>query len=600
MNSRGKRKKKESDIKSVLLIIAAAVVVIAAIYIVVNVVGKIKDDYESLEFTKKEESTVIDIKLKKEEELGWNESDGGWKYLLKKDKYAANQWIDIDGFLYYFGEDTYMVTGELKQDGQIFKLHDTKGYLKDIQKDWNYVPQTTGDNLESIVKTNAFWYFLKEPEEGNNSPFKVIQYRKTVDNKIMVLGDVSNPQKTTNNSMKAYGDYLYFLPKVKDSQMHLLSQDEQMLCNKLFRMIPGSDSKELIADNVDGYIVVNNVIFYSQKGNIFTATSGIEYTERGIRYSVIIENDNCYLVDSEGNPAFLQEGNSVTIGDRLYQIENDGKIFCVKRAQPVVGGNTYYLSGNRNNSAVSIKTQEGDRIIIKESYGVQSYCIVDKEIYFSAYVDKDENGQWYSQIFKTNLEGKNKNKVSERFPGCMEVMYYYEDEGEIYGEYFPALWEQAYGQIVVITLNGSIYKIEDESVRTGRSVDGNDRLQLLMVKDGKLTALWQNCSWSKTAGVTGILWSKGIELDSSLRSILKAKTKQTEAEKETEDTEEEDIIIRPLDPSAPAQPDKTIDPIQPSVKQDTVIGTDGPKSETTVSTTAPKATEDVVEIIPLG
>lgn len=600
MDSRRRRPKKKSDVKSIFLILAAAIVMIAAIYTVINVIGKIKSDYENLEFTKKEESPVIDIEVKKEEGIGWNETDRGWKYLLKKNEYAQNQWLNIDGYLYYFGDKGYMVTGELKQEGQIFTLHDTKGYLQNIQRDWNFVPESTGENLDSLVKTNAFWCFLQEQEEGNNSPFRVIQYRKAVENKIKVLGNASNPERTTKDSMKAYGDYLYFLPKVEESQLSFLDQNEYALCNKLFRMIPGSNKKELVADNVDGYLVVDNMIFYAQGGKIYTASSGTEYATGDDRYSVIIENDACYLVDEDGKPAVSETGDSITLGDRMYKIQSDGRIMSVERAQPVIDGKIFYLSGSGNHSAVSIKNQEGGKLIIKEPYGVQSYCIVDKEIYFSAYVDKDERGQWYSQIFKSSLEGENKQKVSDQFPGSIEVMYYYEDEGEIYGEYYPDFWNQAYGEAVAITLSGSIYKIEDKEVRTGRYVNGNDRLQLVMVKNGKLTAQWQDCSWSRTEGIISTLWSKGVELDASVRSLLMTEENQMEEGTRVDRGEGEGMTIEPHESSAPTQQEKTVAPIYPPMNRDPVISTEGPKGDTTASTVVPKETEDVVEIIPLG
>ena len=45
-------------------------------------------------------------------------------------------------------------------------------------------------------------------------------------------------------------------------------------------------------------------------------------------------------------------------------------------------------------------------------------------------------------------------------------MYYYEDEGQIFGEYNPAIWKQAYGTVVMIARDGGIYQIEDASART--------------------------------------------------------------------------------------------------------------------------------------
>ena len=58
---------------------------------------------------------------------------------------------------------------------------------------------------------------------------------------------------------------------------------------------------------------------------------------------------------------------------------------------------------------------------------------MDNQIYYSSYVDKGTGGEWYSQIFKADLDGQNKQAVSERFPGVMQNMYYYEDEGQIFG-----------------------------------------------------------------------------------------------------------------------------------------------------------------------
>ena len=51
-------------------------------------------------------------------------------YYLDEKEYVTDQWKDIEGFLYYFDSDGIMATGELKQEGQTYTCHDTKGYLK--------------------------------------------------------------------------------------------------------------------------------------------------------------------------------------------------------------------------------------------------------------------------------------------------------------------------------------------------------------------------------------------------------------------------------------------------------------------------------------
>ena len=471
-----------------------------------------------------------------------------------------------------------------------------------IQIDPDYVPESTGENLDSLVRTNAFWCYLRAEDTGL---FKTILYRKTVENKVVVLGEESAPEKTTRNSMRAYGDYVYFLPKVKESQKQGLSEAERGLCDKLFRMRPGSDTKELIAENVDGYMVLGDIIYYSQGGKIYQTTSGTEVATGEPRYSVVIKDGNCYLVDDMVNPAVAESGSSVSIGDRVYRIEEDGKIKYVKHGQVTIDGKTYYLGGSGTKSSVCVKSDGSDTAVIRENYGVQSYCIVDNQIYYSSYVDKGTGGEWYSQIFKAGLDGQNKQAVSERFPGVMQNMYYYEDEGQIFGEYNPAIWKQAYGTVVMIARDGGIYQIEDASARTGKHVDGNDMLEIIMARDGKVICLWHDCQWERNSGITSILWSKAIELNAGDRRLIDMVPSTESAE--SSEAQEPGDIIQPIETMPPASTE-TVSPVEPSINNDPVISTEGPHTDTAVPTvpapapTVPPVTEPSAEvkIVPLG
>lgn len=595
------RKKKESAVKMIFLILIAVLVMTAAIYVVVRVFGKISSDYKELDFSKAEETTHIEIDTDEGPKAGWYETDEGWRYYLDEKNFVTDAWKEIGGYLYHFGEDGFMITGEWKQEGQIFTFHDTKGYLKKIGTDLDYVPESTGENLDSLVRTNAFWCFLKD-EEGTGL-FKTIMYRRTVENKIMVLGGESAPERTTKNSMRAYGDYVYFLPKVKESQLSRLSEAEKGLCNKLFRMMPGRNTKELIAENVEGYLVLDDIIYYSQGGKILSATSGTEMATGEARYSVVIKDDSCYLVDEMGNPAVAESGNSVNVGDRIYRIEEDGLIKYVKHGQLTIDGKTYYLGGSGTNTSVNVKQDGRDTGIIKETYGVQSYCIVDNQIYYSSYVEKTASGEWYSQIFKTDMDGQNKQAVSERFPGVMQNMYYYEDEGQIYGEYHPAIWKQAYGVAAVISRDGNIYRINDSSARTGKHVDGNDMLEIVMARDGKVICLWHDCDWNRSSGITSVLWSKAIELNSGDRVLIYMAAGT--APEESSATEETDAIVQPIiTPPSDISPSNTptVAPVNPSINNDPLISTDKPGQETLPTPTVPPVSEPSgnVQIIPIG
>ena len=612
-----RRKKKESPIKMVFLIMIAVLVMVAAIYVVISVFGKISSDYKQLDFSKEEETMDLTIDTDEEPSVGWNETGHGWMYYLDEKSFVENQWKDIDGFLYYFDGDGFMVTGQLRQDGQIYTLHDTKGYLKNIEVDLDYVPESTGENLDSLVRTNAFWCFLKE-EEGTGL-FKTILYRKTVENKIMVLGGETSPEKTTRNSMRAYGDYVYYLPKVKESQLTRLSEAEKGLCDKLFRMRPGSDVKELIAEQVDGYMVLNDTIYYAQAGSIHSAVSGVEIATGEGKYTVEIKDDSCYLVDELGNQAVSDNGDSVAVGDRIYRIEEDGKIKYVKHGQLTIDGSTYYLSGSGTKATVNSKKDSNDTVLIRETYGVQSYCIVDNQIYYSSYVDKGFGGEWYSRIFKTDLNGQNKQALSEPFPGVIQNMYYYEEEGEIFGEYHPSIWNGSYGVAAVISRDGAIYKINDESARTGKHVDGNDMLEIVMAKDGKVICLWHDCEWNKGSGITKVLWSKAVELNGSDRSLIDMAS--VDVSNEEEGSQDGNEVIVPIEtlpgevpaptmaPGSPAgNPSSPVmnpgGPVSdPATPGGTVTGTDKPGQEVTVLVpTIPPAAEPTSEIriVPIG
>lgn len=576
-------KSKESKVKMVCLIFLAVLVMGAAVYVVVSVFGKITSDYKHIKAPATVSASHINIETDHKPQPGWNETEGGWKYYIDQKNFVMDQWKEIGDFLYHFDMDGILTIGKWKNEGQIFNLDETKGYLKSIETDLDYVPEKTGENLDSLVRTNAFWCYLKD--DGSTDLFKTIMYRRMVENKVMELGDASDPERTTKNSMRAYGDYMYYLPKVKESQRSRLTDAEKGLCDKLIRMIPGRATKELIADQVDGYLVLGNTIYYSQSGKMKATTSGTEVATGQNGYLVVIKDDNCYLVDGLGNPAVAEDGNNVSVGDRIYRIDEDGRISNVKHGPTNLEGKTYHLSGSGTNASVYVKQDGEDRALIRENYGVQSYCIVDNQIYYSKYVDKTGSGKWYSQIYKTDLGGKNKQSVSGLFPGTMADMYYYGGEGKILGEYYPAVWKQAYGMAVIISQDGSIYRLNDTSVRTGRQTDGNDMLEIVMAKDGKVICLWNDCRWNKAGGITDVLWSKAVELDFTDKTLIDTVDDEIP---ESSAARETNPVIQPMAPSSGLRPQTGAAPGS-SINKDPLISTGNP-GQNAPSFTAPPPT----------
>ena len=194
-----KRRKKESPVKAVFLALIAVVIMVCAVSVVMSVYRKISKDYENLEQSiSSSETTGETIAIENGVATGWQLTDDGYRYVNEDETYVTDTWKLIDGLLYHFDENGIMSTGELSQEGQKFTFSD-KGYLKDIQADLSWQPESTGENLDSLVKANAFFCYLGEAD----GPFKPIMYRKATETKVMTLGGESAPERTTRNSMRA-------------------------------------------------------------------------------------------------------------------------------------------------------------------------------------------------------------------------------------------------------------------------------------------------------------------------------------------------------------------------------------------------------------
>ena len=50
-------------------------------------------------------------------------------------------------------------------------------------------------------------------------------------------------------------------------------------------------------------------------------------------------------------------------------------------------------------------------------------------------------------------------------------------------------------------------RIEDASARTGKHVDGNDMLEIIMARDGKVICLWHDCQWERNSGITTVSYT---------------------------------------------------------------------------------------------
>ncbi len=69
---------------------------------------------------------------------GWQKDSKGWWYELEDGSYYTNVFVEIDGKIYSFGEDGYMVTGWYSFDGSTWSFYNSEGSMKKNAWEGNY------------------------------------------------------------------------------------------------------------------------------------------------------------------------------------------------------------------------------------------------------------------------------------------------------------------------------------------------------------------------------------------------------------------------------------------------------------------------------
>lgn len=513
-----RRKQKESYLWNTVMVICAVCTVLVAVFVVFTVFRQIKKDTESWELG--EETTAAEIVIETEAVLGWVETDEGTKFREEDGTYAADSWKVWNGSLYYLNDRGIMEkSGSVSLDGQIFTFADS-GILQDIQIDAGYVGEAKGDQetgKESLVRSNEFYACL-DTDSSYEGEFYPIVYKRSASETEEYLGGQEVPEVTSKNSLAILDGWIYYLPQTTGSSA-VLSSSEKNVCNKLFRMVPGDSTKELLASDVTGYLVADGAVYYASGGSIHQASSGTQYPVGESQFQIRIEDNACYLLDGMGNLVSGDASGTEVIGDRKYKVDN-GKILYVQAADRMSNGISYELKSVNGKNAITWQDDSGQSGVLAEAaYGINSFCIAENWIYYSAYVSRGENGERYSQIMRISLDGGDRQTASNVFAGNILNLYYYEDERTVYGEYSPVSWQSAYGQIVTVGLDGTVKKVIDSSVRDSGTND-NMVLELLLANNGTLTCYENHCQWDQDTQTWKILDSRPIQFSDADQELV--------------------------------------------------------------------------------
>lgn len=505
-----------------IMSVCALAALFAAVWVVMTVYETIVGD--SSQWTAESSAAeTSELEIDAEPVAGWITEDGGTRYLDDEGNYLSDQWIVSAEKLYYLDADGYMAVDDVSMDGQVFSFNED-GVLTDIQLDTGWAGLTGDDNLQnldSLVKSNEFWCYLGS-DADDTGIFRPIYYRKTTETEANVLGSEENPEMSTHNSLQIHDGYIYYLPQVTSQTLSSLSPDEQKLCNRLYRMKPGDSEKELLAENATGFLVLDDgSVYYASDGQIQKAEAGTVYSVGEAQYRVLVKDNACYLVDASGEPVSGDSSGNQVVGDRLYDLNQDGRINGVYPADRTYDQVEFTLEQNSSGVTALYRMESGGtkEVIAQSDYGINSFCIADGMIYYSAYIRRDADGSRYSAIFQIAPDGSGNRQISQSFQGNILNLYYYPEKGKIYGEYTPVSWRNCYGQIVVIDLDGTVNVIDDSASRGSGVMENNDLLSLVMVEGNTITTYLRSCSYSRSSGSWTVLSEKPYQFSDTLQVL---------------------------------------------------------------------------------
>ena len=505
-----------------IMSVCALAALFAAVWVVMTVYETIVGD-SSQWAAESSAAETSELEIDAEPVAGWITEDGGTRYLDDEGNYLSDQWIVSAEKLYYLDADGYMAVDDVSMDGQVFSFNED-GVLTDIQLDTGWAGLTGDDNLQnldSLVKSNEFWCYLGS-DADDTGIFRPIYYRKTTETEANVLGSEENPEMSTHNSLQIHDGYIYYLPQVTSQTLSSLSPDEQKLCNRLYRMKPGDSEKELLAENATGFLVLDDgSVYYASDGQIQKAEAGTVYSVGEAQYRVLVKDNACYLVDASGEPVSGDSSGNQVVGDRLYDLNQDGRINGVYPADRTYDQAEFTLEQNSSGVTVLYRMESGGtkEVIAQSDYGINSFCIADGMIYYSAYIRRDADGSRYSAIFQIAPDGSGNRQISQSFQGNILNLYYYPEKGKIYGEYTPVSWRNCYGQIVVIDLDGTVNVIDDSASRGSGVMENNDLLSLVMVEGNTITTYLRSCSYSRSSGSWTVLSEKPYQFSDTLQVL---------------------------------------------------------------------------------
>ena len=417
---RGRRSNHGSNIVSSVALIVIAVLLLIFVYFYIN-----NNSFgDALSIFSKDSSISQSESVGDEEatdessdspEIGLvTDSDGNLKYVLSDDeldvyeqdqilekdglKLLSNSWYEDGDSLYYFGEDG--LAAEDYNEAAMQYSFDRDYKLSSIKYNDAYISDSeeASSDYPGVVKTKTLWAFMDT--EKSLGELCAIKYKKTTESFSHSLGGDTLPQYTSRFAMSIADGYIYYAAFC-DSTDKLT----ESIANKLFRMKPGADYREVGAENIRGYKIYEAPdgavsVYYDDGHSVHKAAS----FEKDDTVMVFSEDANYYVDYSGGVPVLMLEGGyPVTLaseafkaGNFTYKLDAAGEIKAVAaKTKVVTGGYTYTIEngdsfGNKKARVVR-STADKSEVISAEFDGSTAnlHFDFDSSKIIAEYIDKD-------------------------------------------------------------------------------------------------------------------------------------------------------------------------------------------------------------------
>ena len=352
MDRKDRRRKQKNAVKDTFRMVNTILLVVIAIAIVAFVAIFIKSQLDASETgetsflsglfdrgqessAETEEATEVVIETEEDTSDGFHEAADGRVYYLRAGERIRDTWLQSEGEIYCFDADGYVKTGAFEEGAFRFETS-SGGEVKMITFNKNYrIPSDASGDYPYAVKNSSLMAFMN-PDRTLGRMVQIM-YKKASETMSHQLGGSDAPQYTVPGSCQVAGGYIFWLPAISDPD-----EIEALSANKLFRMRPGDEKRQVAAENVSGYKAFEDengkiTVYYCADGSMhvcgedgFADDDTVFVFTEDMEYRPIASGDGKLILMTESGYPVTMASDAFRVGDYVYCLAASGEILAVE------------------------------------------------------------------------------------------------------------------------------------------------------------------------------------------------------------------------------------------------------------------------------